>query len=195
MAVSSTTTMTDESLPSINGGKNGPNTPSHSPSSSPTNSTSLPKKSVTVETNKMATTILQNGNSHSFEYIKDSSMTPVETEGSKGHHRATANNVGFVEDDRNPLRYDFDLSLLETEAEEVVIGNSPDNRFLKYDLEIGRGSFKTVYKGVDTETGVAVAWCELMVRIPPHVHVLLYANTYTYTYTLYIIIPIPIHCT
>jgi len=37
---------------------------------------------------------------------------------------------------------------------------SPDGRFLKFE-EIGRGSFKTVYKGLDTETGVDVAWCEL----------------------------------
>lgn len=34
-------------------------------------------------------------------------------------------------------------------------------RFFKYDEEIGRGSFKTVYRGLDTQTGVAVAWCEL----------------------------------
>jgi hypothetical protein len=38
---------------------------------------------------------------------------------------------------------------------------SPNGRFNKFDIEIGRGSFKTVYKGLDTETGVAVAWCEL----------------------------------
>jgi hypothetical protein len=36
-------------------------------------------------------------------------------------------------------------------------------RFLKFDIEIGRGSFKTVYKGLDTETGVQIAWCELQV--------------------------------
>lgn len=36
-------------------------------------------------------------------------------------------------------------------------------RFLKFEEEIGRGSFKTVYRGLDTETGVAVAWCELQV--------------------------------
>lgn len=28
-------------------------------------------------------------------------------------------------------------------------------------VQIGRGSFKTVYRGLDTQTGVAVAWCEL----------------------------------
>lgn len=51
------------------------------------------------------------------------------------------------------------------ELEERVVISSRDGRFLKYDLEIGRGSFKTVYKGLDTETGVAVAWCELQVRM------------------------------
>ena len=51
----------------------------------------------------------------------------------------------------------------ENEKEERAIGSSQDGRFLKFDDEIGRGSFKTVYKGLDTETGVAVAWCELQV--------------------------------
>lgn len=45
--------------------------------------------------------------------------------------------------------------------EQKAVASSPDNRFLKFDVEIGRGSFKTVFKGLDTETGVAVAWCEL----------------------------------
>ncbi len=48
-------------------------------------------------------------------------------------------------------------------SSEVAVAHSPDGRFLKYDIEIGRGSFKTVYKGLDTETGVAIAWCELKV--------------------------------
>ena len=52
----------------------------------------------------------------------------------------------------------------EVELEdEKPIDESPDKRFLKYDTEIGRGSFKTVYKGLDTESGVPVAWCELHV--------------------------------
>lgn len=50
---------------------------------------------------------------------------------------------------------------VELEAEEKAVSVSPDGRFLKFDIEVGRGSFKTVYKGLDTETGVAVAWCEL----------------------------------
>lgn len=54
----------------------------------------------------------------------------------------------------------------EEEVETKAVGTSPDGRFLKFDIEIGRGSFKTVYKGLDTETTVEVAWCELQVRMP-----------------------------
>jgi len=51
---------------------------------------------------------------------------------------------------------------VEDEIEKVV-SQSPNGRFLKFDWEIGCGSFKTVYKGLDSETGVHVAWCELQV--------------------------------
>lgn len=51
------------------------------------------------------------------------------------------------------------------EAETHAVATSPDGRFLKFDIEIGRGSFKTVYKGLDTETTVEVAWCELQVGL------------------------------
>lgn len=49
------------------------------------------------------------------------------------------------------------------EVEEKAVSQSENGRFFKFDIEIGRGSFKTVYKGLDTDTGVAVAWCELQV--------------------------------
>ncbi|KAJ1110347.1 hypothetical protein NDU88_007700 [Pleurodeles waltl] len=52
----------------------------------------------------------------------------------------------------------------EEEADIKAVATSPDGRFLKFDIEIGRGSFKTVYKGLDTETWVEVAWCELQDR-------------------------------
>lgn len=52
----------------------------------------------------------------------------------------------------------------EEEAEMKAVATSPGGRFLKFDIEIGRGSFKTVYKGLDTDTWVEVAWCELQVR-------------------------------
>ncbi|GBM56464.1 hypothetical protein AVEN_58968-1 [Araneus ventricosus] len=54
------------------------------------------------------------------------------------------------------------VEVREDEAEKAQ-ATSPDGRFLKFEEEIGRGSFKTVYKGLDTLTGVAVAWCELQV--------------------------------
>ena len=49
------------------------------------------------------------------------------------------------------------------DGDEVVA--SPCGRFSKSTAIVGSGSFKTVYKGLDTETGVSVAWCELQVRM------------------------------
>lgn len=46
---------------------------------------------------------------------------------------------------------------------EEAVGKSPCGRYLKFEHELGRGSFKTVYRGLDSETGVDVAWCELLV--------------------------------
>lgn len=54
--------------------------------------------------------------------------------------------------------------VVEDEAELQAVASSPDGRFLKFNIEIGRGSFKNVFKGLDTETTVEVAWCELQVR-------------------------------
>ncbi|KAM5127828.1 serine/threonine-protein kinase WNK3 isoform 2-T2 [Callospermophilus lateralis] len=53
---------------------------------------------------------------------------------------------------------------IEEEAEMKAVATSPSGRFLKFDIELGRGAFKTVYKGLDTETWVEVAWCELQDR-------------------------------
>lgn len=52
---------------------------------------------------------------------------------------------------------------VEEEDAEEAVDKSPGGRFLKFDHEIGRGSFKTVYRGLDTDAGVDVAWCELLV--------------------------------
>jgi WNK lysine deficient protein kinase len=59
------------------------------------------------------------------------------------------------------------------EDEGKAVAVSPDTRFLKFDEEIGRGSFKTVYRGLDTVAGVAVAWCELQVSLFHHTTFLL----------------------
>uniref|UniRef100_A0A8C0G9Q2 non-specific serine/threonine protein kinase n=1 Tax=Chelonoidis abingdonii TaxID=106734 RepID=A0A8C0G9Q2_CHEAB len=73
-----------------------------------------------------------------------------------GSSAATASRE--LQEGRN--RQQEDIEELETKA----VGFSLDGRFLKFDIEIGRGSFKTVYKGLDTETTVEVAWCELQDR-------------------------------
>lgn len=79
-----------------------------------------------------------------------------ETEEEKGLAKARA------EQREAEKRVQEDIEEVETKA----VGTSPDGRFLKFDIEIGRGSFKTVYKGLDTETTVEVAWCEL--QVSPH---------------------------
>ncbi|XP_030611745.1 serine/threonine-protein kinase WNK4 isoform X2 [Archocentrus centrarchus] len=64
-------------------------------------------------------------------------------------------------------RITFDTQWEQDEKEDVetkAVATSPDGRYLKFNIEIGRGSFKTVYKGLDTETTVEVAWCELQTR-------------------------------
>ncbi|XP_058476573.1 serine/threonine-protein kinase WNK4 isoform X1 [Solea solea] len=64
-------------------------------------------------------------------------------------------------------RIKFDTQWEQEEKEDVetkAVATSPDGRYLKFNIEIGRGSFKTVYKGLDTETTVEVAWCELQTR-------------------------------
>lgn len=57
------------------------------------------------------------------------------------------------------------VEVREKDEAEKAQATSPDGRFLKFEEEVGRGSFKTVYKGLDTLTGVAVAWCELQVSL------------------------------
>lgn len=64
---------------------------------------------------------------------------------------------------RRPLESKWELDEKE-DVETKAVATSPDGRYLKFNIEIGRGSFKTVYKGLDTETTVEVAWCELQVR-------------------------------
>ncbi|XP_036397337.1 serine/threonine-protein kinase WNK4 [Megalops cyprinoides] len=64
-------------------------------------------------------------------------------------------------------RAPFENKWEQEEKEEIetkAVATSPDGRYLKFNIEIGRGSFKTVYRGLDTETTVEVAWCELQTR-------------------------------
>ncbi|XP_029576130.1 serine/threonine-protein kinase WNK2 isoform X2 [Salmo trutta] len=71
-------------------------------------------------------------------------------------------NVASTDGSKNAIRTASDEN--EEEAEMKAVSTSPGGRFLKFDIELGRGSFKTVYKGLDTDTWVEVAWCELQDR-------------------------------
>ncbi|XP_063604855.1 serine/threonine-protein kinase WNK3-like isoform X7 [Penaeus indicus] len=68
------------------------------------------------------------------------------------------------EKDKDEREEDERRHVVEEEDAEEAVDASTDSRFLKFDHEIGRGSFKTVYRGLDTDTGVDVAWCELLER-------------------------------
>ena len=72
----------------------------------------------------------------------------------------TTNNNNNNNNNNHNNNRDRETEIFE---DEKPIDESPNKRFLKYDIEIGHGSFKTVYKGLDTESGVPVAWCELHV--------------------------------
>lgn len=64
------------------------------------------------------------------------------------------------EDDSRKVRWEQEE---KEDVETKAVATSPEGRYLKFNIEIGRGSFKTVYKGLDIETTVEVAWCELQV--------------------------------
>ncbi|XP_064606454.1 serine/threonine-protein kinase WNK1-like isoform X2 [Liolophura sinensis] len=72
-----------------------------------------------------------------------------------------ANLKLLIEEQKRKKDGETEAQQKKEDQEEKAVATSHDGRFMKFDVEIGRGSFKTVYKGLDTETGVAVAWCEL----------------------------------
>ncbi|XP_047597391.1 serine/threonine-protein kinase WNK1 isoform X12 [Lutra lutra] len=95
--------------------------------------------------------------------IRDRQVSPPNHVGSKEEPPSARSGSGggsAKESQEERSQQQDDIEELETKA----VGMSNDGRFLKFDIEIGRGSFKTVYKGLDTETTVEVAWCELQDR-------------------------------
>ncbi|KAJ3602692.1 hypothetical protein NHX12_030441 [Muraenolepis orangiensis] len=83
----------------------------------------------------------------------DSLNTDEDNDASNGDNKGDAPSDVTAGSDEN-----------EEEAGMKAVSTSPGGRFLKFDIELGRGSFKTVYKGLDTDTWVEVAWCELQER-------------------------------
>ncbi|XP_017351972.1 serine/threonine-protein kinase WNK2 isoform X3 [Ictalurus punctatus] len=113
------------------------------------------------------------GNPRRTRYRKSSSAgSPVRTqtctdvpgqksEAEQKQEAAAASAPGKDEHEHGHVEEEEDE---EEEAGMTAVSTSPSGRFLKFDVELGRGSFKTVYKGLDTETWVEVAWCELQDR-------------------------------
>ena len=46
----------------------------------------------------------------------------------------------------------------EEEEDQKMAEESPKGRFKRFHEELGRGAYKVVFKGVDLETGLEVAW-------------------------------------
>ncbi|KAI5928861.1 Serine/threonine-protein kinase WNK4 [Manis javanica] len=94
--------------------------------------------------------------------------TPVKPADSTHRELAgSAGGPGAREPPRTPEAAARDRRREQEEKEDTetqAVATSPDGRYLKFDIEIGRGSFKTVYRGLDTDTTVEVAWCELQTR-------------------------------
>ncbi|XP_008827861.1 serine/threonine-protein kinase WNK2-like isoform X2 [Nannospalax galili] len=78
---------------------------------------------------------------------------------------ATQEDAGAPEAKPEPGRAREDEPEKEDDEEDDLkaVATSLDGRFLKFDMELGPDSFGTVCKGLDTETWVEVACCELQV--------------------------------
>ena len=50
---------------------------------------------------------------------------------------------------------------------ERIAEESPKGRFKRFHEELGRGAYKIVYKGVDHETGLEIAWNQIsLTKLP-----------------------------
>lgn len=102
---------------------------------------------------------------------QDSDPQPAETGGAREIDASSESDGESAQKKADLSRTVFESKRAQEEKDEVetkAVATSPDGRFLKFNIEIGRGSFKTVYKGLDTETTVEVAWCELQVNRTMH---------------------------
>ncbi|XP_032064630.1 serine/threonine-protein kinase WNK2 [Thamnophis elegans] len=89
---------------------------------------------------------------------------PAGDQAKEGGSKEDAGKKEVPESSKDQVKSKKEEAEEEEEADMKAVATSPDGRFLKFDIELGRGSFKTVYKGLDTETWVEVAWCELQDR-------------------------------
>ncbi|CAK83437.1 unnamed protein product (macronuclear) [Paramecium tetraurelia] len=63
---------------------------------------------------------------------------------------------------------DTSLSSEDDEQTSKIIENDPTGRFSKYNEEIGKGAYKSVYRGYDNESGCEVAWNVVILQFILH---------------------------
>ncbi|XP_022523704.2 serine/threonine-protein kinase WNK4 [Astyanax mexicanus] len=140
------------------------NTNSHSnsnctsTSTSTSNSNSISNSNSNLNLNSKSSSNSNSNSSPGAESPKTSARVADDgsTDSEEGRRTSSRKKEEALENERKREK--------EDEVETKAVATSPDGRFLKFNVEIGRGSFKTVYKGLDTETTVEVAWCELQTR-------------------------------
>lgn len=113
-----------------------------------------------VDRSRTRAHFLESSSTESQGRLKDSATESVSADEEQGNRGKTEPKV-----DSGPSDVTGKAGSDENEEEPGMkaVSTSPGGRFLKFDIELGRGSFKTVYKGLDTDTWVEVAWCELQV--------------------------------
>ena len=52
-----------------------------------------------------------------------------------------------------------------SKEEDDAVETSPDGRYSRYTKELGRGASKIVFKGLDEEEGMEVAWCQVNIGV------------------------------
>ncbi|KAJ0068707.1 hypothetical protein NL108_010776 [Boleophthalmus pectinirostris] len=125
------------------------------------NTSSVPTIDLRAIVGRSRTRNQETSNTESHVALKDNDTESASADEDKGESRvpepksdsAALDVTGKAGSDEN-----------EEEPGMKAVSTSPGGRFLKFDIELGRGSFKTVYKGLDTDTWVEVAWCELQER-------------------------------
>ncbi|CAL8338480.1 unnamed protein product [Merluccius merluccius] len=125
-----------------------------------------------TRSSKAAVATVSRGDSEDEEKDEEVEDEEVEVDGREEevHLSAATDSVDNTDEDNGDHQGDAPSDVTagsdenEEEAGMKAVSTSPGGRFLKFDVELGRGSFKTVYKGLDTDTWVEVAWCELQER-------------------------------
>ncbi|CBI23172.3 unnamed protein product, partial [Vitis vinifera] len=62
---------------------------------------------------------------------------------------------------RSLVSLTFVFFLPDMESAEDFVEKDPSGRYVRYNEFLGKGAFKTVYKGFDEDDGTEVAWCQV----------------------------------